>query len=98
MNKEQIINFLSSISHQAVLSSDQSLEFQLWNKNEIESNNRDYNVEEFLPGYLGIGTSGGGEMLCVEFSSGKCFAVPFIPMLAEDRIEIANSLESLELL
>src|SRR5947209_6466533 len=37
--------------------------FQLWSAEEVLELNRDYGVNEFLPGFFGFGSSGGGELL-----------------------------------
>lgn len=51
-----------------------------------------YEVEANAPGFLGFGSSGGGEMLALDARGSKPWKVvmiPFIPMQAEDAIVIA---------
>ena len=40
--------------------------FQLWPPAEIERWNREYQVAEFAPEFLGFGSSGGGELLAFD--------------------------------
>jgi hypothetical protein len=64
--------------------------FQLWPTSEIEQWNKDYQVEEYAPGFLGFGSDGGGEMLAFD-RAGAVFMIPFIGMNAEDANRIAGS-------
>jgi hypothetical protein len=70
--------------------------FQLWSAEEDIEYNRGYNVEEFLPGWFAIGSSGGGEMLAIRKRDGSpcpVYMVPFIPMEESDAIQIAHDFE-----
>jgi hypothetical protein len=40
--------------------------FQLWPAAEVLAANRDYQLPEFLPGFFGFGSSGGGELLALD--------------------------------
>jgi len=53
--------------------------FQLWSPEEIESTNKGYEVEQNVPGFLGFGSNGGGEMLAFD-QIGQIFMIPFVPM------------------
>lgn len=64
--------------------------FQLWNKSEIEEMNRNYKVQEYLIDYVGFGTNGGGELLVFD-KMGKIFTIPFIPMVPEEAMVVAES-------
>jgi hypothetical protein len=70
--------------------------FQLWSTSEVIEYNHGYNVEEFLPGWLAIGSSGGGEMLAIRKRDGSpcpVYMVPFIPMAESDAVQIAHDFE-----
>ena len=58
--------------------------FQLWPPAEIERLNRDYHVPEFAPGFLGFGSSGGGELLAFD-SAGRIFMLPMVVCLPTRR-------------
>jgi hypothetical protein len=64
--------------------------FMLWPLAEIEQLNRDYHVQELLPGFLGFGSNGGGELLAFD-SRGHVFMVPFLPMEASEAKPVADS-------
>jgi hypothetical protein len=64
--------------------------FQLWPADEISKWNREYQVEEFAPGYLGFGSSGGGEMLAFD-KSGQVVMLPFVGMSPGEAKPIAES-------
>jgi hypothetical protein len=64
--------------------------FQLWPPGEIEHWNRAYQVAEFAPGFLGFGSSGGGELLAFDLEE-RVVMSPFIGMSREDALPIANS-------
>ena len=64
--------------------------FQLWPSSEIEQRNRDYEVEEFAPEFLGFGSSGGGEMLAFD-EHGAVFMIPFIGMASHEAVRVADS-------
>ena len=64
--------------------------FQLWPPNELDQFNLDYKVEEYLPGFLGFGSNGGGELLAFG-EGGKIFMIPFIGMSSDDAKLVAGS-------
>lgn len=64
--------------------------FQLWPPAEIEQMNRDYHVQEFVPGFFGFGSNGGGELLAFD-SGGRVFMIPFVPMSADEAKPVADS-------
>lgn len=51
----------------------------LWPLAEIEQNNRDLQVAEYAPGFLGFGGDGGGEMLAFD-RDGIVYMLPMIGM------------------
>jgi SMI1/KNR4 family protein SUKH-1 len=64
--------------------------FQLWPPAEIERWNREYHVSEYAPGFLGFGSSGGGEILAFD-NDGGIVMIPFIGMSADEAIPVAHS-------
>ena len=70
--------------------------FQLCSAEEVVAYNQGYNVEEFLPGWFAIGSSGGGEMLAIRKRDGSpcpVYIVPFIPMAESDAVQVAHEFE-----
>ena len=53
--------------------------FQLWAPGEIEQLNLDYHVDEFAPGFVGFGSSGGGELFAFDASE-HVVMIPFVGM------------------
>jgi hypothetical protein len=76
--------------------------FQLWPAEEVLPLNRAYGVPEFLPGFFGLGSNGGGELLALDARIGppyKVVMVPFVPMevleaetIAEDFLGFVRAL------
>lgn len=66
--------------------------FQLWPLNEVSKWNREYQVEKFAPGFLGFGSSGGGEMLAFD-AEGRIVMLPFVGMCPADAKLVAESWE-----
>ncbi|SRR6266498_3595793 len=68
---------------------------QLWPLSEIEERNRGYDVDQQAPGYTGIGSNGGGEMIALS-PSGQVVLVPFIDMEPKVAIVVADSWDAFE--
>ena len=64
--------------------------FILWRPEQLELMNREYEVGQYAPDYLGFATSGGGEMLAFD-SQNRIFTIPFIGMSSKDAIKVANT-------
>jgi len=64
--------------------------FHLWQPDQVEQLNRDYQVAEFAPGFLGFGSNGGGELLAFD-AAGRVFMIPFVGLCAEDARPVAGS-------
>jgi len=64
--------------------------FQLWRPDEVERWNREYQVHEFAPEFLGFGSSGGGEMLAFD-TGGRVVMIPFVGMSADEARPVADS-------
>lgn len=69
---------------------------QLWSSADVLEHNKGYEIEEYVPGFFGFGSSGGGELLAFDTQSGepwKIVMIPFVPMSAKEAIVIAKNLE-----
>jgi len=64
--------------------------FQLWPLDEVAQLNNDYQIPESIPGFLGFGSSGGGELLAFD-AAGRIVMIPFIPISAEEARLVADS-------
>ena len=70
--------------------------FQLCSAEEVLKFNLGYRVEEFLPGWFAIGSSGSSDMLAIRKGDGSpcpVYMVPFVPMAESDAILIAHDFE-----
>jgi hypothetical protein len=68
--------------------------FRMWRAEEVISLNSSYEVPVNVPGLIGFGSSGGGELLAFDTRHGEPYpvvAVPFIPMAAEEALLVAPS-------
>lgn len=91
-NKQEIKDFINRLGLKNFYSKTHDLEFDLWDIDKLDEYNEMYNIEEFIPGYYGIGTNGGEELLTVEMKSGFVYAIPFFPMDDSERVEISKSI------
>ena len=69
---------------------------QLWSSTVVIENNKDYEIEEYIPGFFGFGSSGGGELLAFDTRNGqpwKVVIIPFVPMSIDLAIVIAQDFE-----
>jgi hypothetical protein len=69
-----------------------------WPAQEVIGLNATYRVPEFLLGFFGFGSNGGGELLAFDVRSPEPFPVvmvPFVPMDPEDAVQIARSFDEL---
>jgi hypothetical protein len=62
--------------------------FQLWPAAEVVELNAAYEIDAFLPGFIGFGSSGGGELLAFS-PRGAVVRVPFIPMEESEAVDMA---------
>ena len=95
MDKKIIINFFNNLGFDAIQTSETDLDYFFWPAEEMEKLNADYEVEQYLPNYFGVGSSGGGELFAVDLSTGIFYSIPFIPMDSTERIKVADSIEEL---
>jgi hypothetical protein len=64
--------------------------FQLWPLDQIEELNRAYEVGLEAPGFMGVGSNGGGEMIALS-PSGQVVVIPFLDMKPADATVVAQS-------
>jgi hypothetical protein len=70
----------------------------LWKAEEVPLNNDGYEVHLNVPGFYAFGTSGGGEMFAFDTRRAKPWPIvmiPFIPMCADEAVEIASDFATL---
>jgi hypothetical protein len=70
----------------------------LWSAEVVVALNIEYSIAEFLPGFFGFGSSGGGELLAFDARNAEPYPivmVPFIPMDPKAAVQIARSFEEL---
>jgi cell wall assembly regulator SMI1 len=67
----------------------------LWKLEDITELNRNYQVEEYLPGYLLIGSDGSGEAFAIKKDSPDEYyvQVPFIGLSEEDCMHVGNTFD-----
>jgi len=71
--------------------------FQLWPCEELSEVQQLYHMTEELPGFLAIGSNGGGELLAFDTRNGEPWAVcmiPFITMEVAEAIQIAPDFDT----
>jgi hypothetical protein len=67
-----------------------------WPAEEVIDLNKGYEVSEYLPGFFGFGSNGGGELLAFkinEIGRWPVYMIPFIPMGEEHARRIAKDFE-----
>jgi hypothetical protein len=55
--------------------------FQLWPVEEVMHWNEEYRVAEYAPGFIGFGSSGGGELLAFDTRSSQPWAIVMLPFV-----------------
>jgi hypothetical protein len=68
---------------------------EFWPLAELQWHNDQCLVQEFAPGYLGFGTSGGGEMFALS-PDGRVVCLAFIGMSPTEELAVANSWKEFE--
>ena len=63
---------------------------EFWEESDLETFNREYEVEKYAPGFIGFGSDGGGEMFAFD-GAGRVVALPFIGMDPKDATPICDS-------
>jgi hypothetical protein len=72
--------------------------FQIWPADQVVELNSAYELRKYLPGFFGIGSSGGGELLAFDARSEPPWPVVMIPFIAMEEAEaeqVAPDFESL---
>ena len=69
--------------------------YQLWPLDTIEERNRGYLVEQQAPGFVGIGSDGGGEMIAIS-PTGEIVVLPFVGMEPGAAWSVAESWDVFE--
>ena len=69
--------------------------YRLWSLDELSEMNKGHGVHEYAPGYVGIGTDGGGEMIALS-PLGEVVILPFIGMEPSQAVTVAPSWSALE--
>jgi hypothetical protein len=95
MNIEVIKQTLKSWIDEGYAEGELSVEpewYVLWRPEELEEINRNYELQEYAPGFISFGGNGGGELLVVNVH-GEVFYIPAIGMSPEAAIKIAGSLQ-----
>lgn len=66
--------------------------FLIWNGEDLETYNNDYQIQEYLPACLAIGTNLGGEFIGIDFeNSNRIILCPFGDPDKENFIEIGKN-------
>lgn len=69
-----------------------------WSAEEVLDLNRSYELDQLVPGFFGIGSNGGGDLIALDGRKGPPFpvvAVPFVPLGVEDAMIIAPDFDAL---
>ncbi|MFO0813214.1 MAG: SMI1/KNR4 family protein [Gemmatales bacterium] len=80
---------------EAFLSDDFVGYMMLWPLDEVEQNNREYEVPKYAPGFMCFGSNGGGELLAFD-EEGTVFCIPLIGIDPKDAVHVADSWSDLE--
>ena len=67
----------------------------IWEPENLEEYNKDYELSEYLPGYTAFGSNGSNELLVVD-GSGTVYTVPAIGMEPQYANKIAESISDLK--
>jgi hypothetical protein len=73
----------------------------LWPAETVIAMNSRYSITDFLPGFFGFGSNGGGELFAFDARGAEPYPivmVPFITMDPDDAVAIAHSFEELRTL
>ena len=87
---KEYVDYLEKGGRMESLTRDEPGYFILWPLTDIEKMNADYQVAEFMPGFLGFGSDGGGEMLVFDVA-GIVWKLPFVGYSSkEDAWKVAD--------
>ena len=71
--------------------------FVLWPAEQVVEQNEGYGVRKYVPGFFGIGSNGGGELLAFDARSEPPWPVvmiPFVPLDEAEACQVAPNFES----
>jgi hypothetical protein len=71
--------------------------FSLWEVEDIIESNKGYCVDEYIPGFFGFGSNGGGELFAFKISGEELcgvYTIPFCPLDENDAVLIADNFDS----
>jgi hypothetical protein len=69
--------------------------YVIWEPENLDKYNKDYELAEYAPGFVAFGSNGGGELLVVD-AEGAVFVLPAIGMKPKYANKIAESIEDLK--
>lgn len=67
--------------------------FHLWSAQEVVAANREYEVQERVPGLFGFGSNGGGELLAFDARQGPPWKIVMVPFIGMDESAIMQVAE-----
>jgi len=73
----------------------QPLWYQLWPLDRVAEYNKGYKIEEFAPGFLAFGSSGGGEILAFDVKH-RIFMIPAVGMSPDEARLVAETWQDFE--
>lgn len=71
---------------------------RLWPAEEVVGNNRDYQMQEYVPGFFGFGDAGGGEFFAFDTRGPQPWpvvSIPFVPMEESSAWAVAGNFTEL---
>jgi hypothetical protein len=90
---QTISNFCQDHKGKNFYSPTNQVTYSLWPSGQIEKLNSEYQVQNYLPQYIGFGTDGGDEMLTINTNDGKIYSIPFIPMDEKEAVLVSENLD-----
>ena len=95
MNIQQLVRKLREEGYiEGELSVD-PLWYIIWEPENIDEYNRDYEVAQYAPGFTAFGSNGGNELLVIN-SGGEVFTLPAIGMEPQYADKVAESIDDLK--
>ena len=88
--QSNVIDYLKSPAPKVCELDESPFLCEFWALDDLETFNREYEVQECAPGYYGFATSGGGEMLAID-PSGQVVSLPYIGMEPSVASVVANN-------
>ena len=87
------IDFFKEANGADIISGDNYI--LLWPLTQMVQLNKDYNVDEFAPGFFLFGSDGGDTAYAIEKTSGDIYEMPFIGMSQEEAVFKSKTLNGL---